>query len=68
MSPDSVMGFTLTIRCMKHPVSITYPIERVARTGRLALLLNKTGICSFFGPLIHGLCESCFDNDFKKKI
>lgn len=53
MSPDSVMGFTLTIRCMKHPVSITYPIERVARAGRLALLLNKTDICSFFSGRLY---------------
>lgn len=47
MYSDRIMELTLTIKCMKRDVSITYSIERVAHLGRLALFLNRTGFCSF---------------------
>lgn len=53
MYSDRIMAPTLTIKCMKRDVSITYiyiyiySIERVAHLGRLALFLNRTDFCSF---------------------
>ncbi len=49
MYSDRIMALTLTIKCMKRDVSITYiySIERVAHLGRLALFLNRTDFCSF---------------------
>lgn len=47
MYSDRIMELTLTIKCMKQNVSITYSIERVAHLGRLALFLNRADFCSF---------------------